>query len=276
MSVYRGLKRSHLMVLLTMMIISFSVIGCGTLNNGRGWGQDALYPVDLKRLSRAAYNAFFDLQTLIPAAGALIFAVGDFDEEVSDWATKHNPIFGSEAGAKKASDYLAGAIHIEAFITALAAPSGDDPEKWAYSKAKGIGVELAGIGATVGTTSLLNEAIVRKRPDRSNGDSFPSGHSSGAFASATLANRNLNSIPVRKEARLPLQVGNIILATSVAWSRVEAQEHFPSDVLAGAALGYFLSALTHDTFLGLSEDTRFGLVILPLEEGAIAEFFLAF
>jgi hypothetical protein len=235
-----------------------------------------MYPVNLKRVSRAAYNAFFDLQTLVPAVGALICAVDDFDEEVSDWATKNNPIFGSEDAAKKASDYLAGAIHVEAFITALATPSGDDSETWAYWKAKGIGVELAAIGATVGTTSLLNEAIVRKRPDRSDDDSFPSGHSSGAFASATLANRNLNSIPLAYNIRFPLQIGNILLATSVAWARVEAQEHFPSDVLAGAALGHFFSSFIHDAFLGLPEEKRFGFVIVPLKGGAMTKLYLAF
>ena len=84
---------SNLMALMVAFLLSVFATGCGTLTNDRGWGQDISYPVNLKMISRAAHNAFFDLQTLIPAAGALIFAVDDFDEEVSDWATDNNPIF---------------------------------------------------------------------------------------------------------------------------------------------------------------------------------------
>ncbi len=275
LSVYPSLKRSHLMVLLAMITMSLPVTGCGTLKNGRGWGQDAIYPVDLKRIPRAAYNAFFDLQTLIPAAGAVGFAVDDFDEKVSDWATKHHPIFGSEDNARKASDYLVGALHAEAFLTALAAPSGHDPKNWAYAKIKGIGVELVALGVTDGIAYQLKGAIGRDRPDGSK-DGFPSNHSSVGFSSSTLANRNLESIPLPAEVRFPLQVGNLLLATSVAWARVEARKHFPSDVLTGAALGHFLSAFIHDAFLGLPEDKRFGFVIFPLKGGVMTELSFVF
>ena len=101
---YRDLKGSHLVVLLAITILSLPLASCGTLENGRGWGQDAIYPLDLERIPRAAYHAFFDLQTLIPAAGAAAFAVDDFDEKVSDWAIERTPVFGSQDAAKNASD----------------------------------------------------------------------------------------------------------------------------------------------------------------------------
>jgi hypothetical protein len=276
LSVSRGLKRFHLMVLLAMTFTVLAATGCGTLQNGRGWGQDAIYPVSLKRISHAAYNAFFDLQTLIPAAGALVFAVDDFDEKVSNWATEHNPIFGSESAARNASDSLQWILHGEALVTAIATPSGDDPTHWTTSKMKGIMIEAAAQGVTGGATELLKNATNRSRPNGAGRKSFPSGHSSSAFSSATLANRNLNSISLPDEMRLPLQAGNILLATSVAWARVEGRKHYPSDVLAGAALGHFLSAFIHDAFLGLPEDKRFGLVIFPLKGGATAELSFAF
>ena len=70
--------------------------------------------------------------------------------------------------------------------------------------------------------------------------------------------------------RLPLQIGNILLATSVAWARVEAGAHYPSDVLAGAALGRFLSATVHDSFLNLPKDKTYGFGVFPLKGGAMA------
>jgi membrane-associated phospholipid phosphatase len=253
-----------------LMCVLLLATGCGTLENGRHWGQDAIYPVDLRRVSRAARGALFDLQTIIPAAGALIFAVDDFDERVSDWETEHNPVFGSERSARDASDALREALRAEALLTALATPSGEDPERWVLSKAKGIGVEVLAWGVTQATTGVLKEATDRSRPGDSDDESFPSGHSSGAFSAATLASRNLDSIRLPGGFRPPLKAGNVLLAASCAWARVEGNRHFPSDVLAGAALGHFLSAFIHDAFLGLPERTRFDFLISPFRGGAVA------
>lgn len=71
------------MVLLAMIFVSLSVAGCGTLRNGRGWGQDAIYSVDLKRIPRAAFNALVDPETLIPMAGAIVFSINGYDKKVS-------------------------------------------------------------------------------------------------------------------------------------------------------------------------------------------------
>jgi len=265
----RSLKDFHLRVLLAMIFILLSATGCGTLGNGRGWGQDAIYPVDLKRISHAAFNALVDPETLIPAAGALVFAVNGYDRKVSNWATTHYPIFGSEQNARNASDYLLIPLPVETFVTALATPSGDDPKDWAFWKLKGIAVEGTAVLLTEGATSLAKRTIDRTRPD-GGGASMPSSHSSTAFSAQTLSNRNLESIPLPSEVRLPLQVGNILLATSVAWARVEGGNHFPSDVLVGAALGHFLSAFVYNAFLGVPKDKQF-IVISPLERGAMVQ-----
>jgi membrane-associated phospholipid phosphatase len=256
------------MKLLAVAFISFIMVGCGTLKNGRGWGQDAIYPVDLKRIPRAAVIALIDPQTLIPVAGALVFTVDDYDRKVSNWARTHTPIFGSENTASQASDYLLGALEVETFVTALGTPSGNKAKDWVYSKVKGVSVELGAELVTIGATSLLKDVTDRSRPG-GGAKSFPSNHSSEAFSSSTLANRNLNSITMSEKVRVPMQVGNILLATSVGWARVEAGKHFPSDVLAGAALGHFLSAFIHDAFMGFPGDDGLGFHILPSKHGVM-------
>ena len=245
------LNFSHLLVTLCLF-----AAGCGTLENGRRWGQDAVWPIDLGRIPQAAYDAFFDPQTLVPLAGALAFGIEDFDERVSDWAVDHNPIFGSEDNARDYSDDFKAALGIIAIGTALATPGGDEPDRWAYSKLKGIGVELAAIGATSGVTDMLKDSTDRRRPDRSSDNSFPSAHASSAFSYMTLANRNIDSIDMPGAMKPPLKVGNMVLAYGVAWARVEGHRHYPSDVLAGAALGHFLTAFIHDAFLNLPEDSK--------------------
>jgi membrane-associated phospholipid phosphatase len=266
MPTYCDLKRSNLMVLFVVIFILFAVTGCGTLSNGRGWGQDAIYPVDLKQIPRAALNALLDPQTLVPATGALVFGLSKWDKKVSHWATEHTPIFGSTKNAL----FLEIPLYAETFITALATPSGNDSKDWLYSKLKGIAVEGAAELVTVGATSFLKDTTGRTRPNGSSNKSFPSGEASAAFSSVALSNRNLDSIELPQEVRIPLKVVNILMGIGVAWSRVEAGAHFPSDVLAGAAIGNFLSATVHDSFLNLPKDKTCGFSIFPLRGGAMA------
>jgi len=93
----------HLTQISSVLLSALIFAGCRTLPNDRRWGQDAFSTIDLDRISRAAHNALFDLNTLVPLTGALVFAVDDFDEKVSDWAVKHTPIFGSAGDARDAS-----------------------------------------------------------------------------------------------------------------------------------------------------------------------------
>lgn len=262
------MRRSYVSAFL---ILAFSVTGCATVNQGRGWGEDAIYPVDLERVSRAAYRALLDPQTLIPAVGAIVFATTGYDRKVSNWANKHHPIFGNKDVARDASNFLLIPLPIEVIGTALATPNGQDSKERAVSKLKGLAVEGAAVLLADGVSWGLQKAINRTRPDGGSG-SLPSVHASTAFSLSTLSNRNLESLPLSDEVRIPLQIGNVLLATSIAWARVEAGEHFPSDVLAGAALGNFFSAFIHDAFLGLPERKRF-LVISPLRRGLMAQIY---
>jgi hypothetical protein len=216
-------------------------------------------------------RAALDPVTLAAAVSALVFAAEDFDAKASRWATKHNPIFGSEEGARDASDDLRGALQVEVLATVLLAPSGDGPLDWAWAKARGLGVELLAWGATDAATNFLKDETNRIRPDGTGDRSFPSKHSSDAFAAATLSNRNLDAVLLPRALRPALQAGNLALAGGVAWARVEGQEHFPSDVLAGAALGRFLSAFIHDALMGIPGDGEVNFFIAPQRGSFLVE-----
>jgi membrane-associated phospholipid phosphatase len=270
MQTYCGVKRLNLIGLFGVAFILLAVTGCGTLSNGRGWGQDAIYPVDLKKIPRAAWNALTDPQTFIPAAGAFAFGLSKWDKKVSHWATEHTPIFGSTHNAANDAIYLEIPLYTEVFITALATPSGADSKDWVYSKLKGMAVEGAAELVTAGATSLLKDVTGRTRPNGNSKASFPSGEASAAFSSVALSNRNLDSIELPQEVKIPLKVVNILLGSGVAWARVEAQAHYPSDVLAGAALGNFLSITVHDSFLNLPKDKTYGFSVSPLKRGVMA------
>jgi len=253
--------------LLTVTLVLLFGAGCGTLPDDRGWGQDALWPVDPERVALAARDALLNPATVVLLGGALAFTIDDFDERVADWAVEDNPIFGSEHGADDTSTYLRNALEIEAFVTPLATPSGDTVKQWLSAKLRGYAVEVGTAETVGGLTALLKREIERTRPDSSDIDSFPSGHSARAFSYMTLSNRNLQAIDRLENVRPVLKTVNVVAAVGVGWARVEAGRHFPSDVLAGAALGHFLTAFLHDAFMNLPEDAPVDLAVFPVENG---------
>jgi membrane-associated phospholipid phosphatase len=97
------------------------------------------------------------------------------------------------------------------------------------------GIALGGL-----MSSLLKLSVGRRRPFSSEEQytfgpfskvdaSWPSGHTMTAFALATGVSDELHSTPVT--------IGMYTLATGVAWSRMNDNKHWLTDVVAGAAIG---------------------------------------
>ena len=113
--------------------------------------------------------------------------------------------------------------------------------------AKKISIELvqAGIYSEVVTT-LLKMAVGRARPYTNKGsgtfrpfiglntdyNSFPSGHSTSAFALSTIMSRHAHSTGLKILAYVP--------AAFTLVSRIYQDKHWVSDELIGAAVGYFV------------------------------------
>lgn len=98
---------------------------------------------------------------------------------------------------------------------------------------------LKTMGATLVATEALKALVHERRPDGSGNDSFPSGHTSLAFAAATYFDIRYGS---HNPALVPLFYGGAVLT---AVGRVSADKHYFKDVAAGALLGYaFARTLT--------------------------------
>lgn len=109
---------------------------------------------------------------------------------------------------------------------------------------------------TGGYTLLLKGLFQRERPYTGdpansntwngplggwNDNSFPSGHSSVAFAAATVLSAYYHE-------RLWVGITAYSLATLVALSRTYDDQHWASDVFAGAALGYAVGRLVYNNY----------------------------
>jgi membrane-associated phospholipid phosphatase len=122
-----------------------------------------------------------------------------------------------------------------------------------------IGEAFAGAAAT---DYLLKSLVKRPRPGDTPGTgigthSFPSGHATTAFTAATLIERN---------SGLAVGLPAYAVAAFTGFERVEAGRHYPSDVLAGAAIGTLFASVS-DHLHWASGPGKGGIARPPVEAG---------
>lgn len=102
---------------------------------------------------------------------------------------------------------------------------------------------LASAGASyvlsAGVAYGLKHSIHEWRPDDSDQKSFPSGHTTFAFAGATTLRHEYGHLSPW------VTIGGYGLATLVAADRVRRDRHYTHDVCAGAAIGWLGTELTY-------------------------------
>lgn len=91
----------------------------------------------------------------------------------------------------------------------------------------------------IGITESLKRIIHRQRPDNSNNLSFPSAHTSIAFAGADLLHQEYG------EKSILYSIGGYTIASSVGIMRILNNEHWFSDVVVGAGIGILSSRLSY-------------------------------
>lgn len=135
------------------------------------------------------------------------------------------------------TDVLAVALPVAAVSYTLATKDWTGLKQGAFAAA-----------TTIGATYLLKYTIHKRRPDGSDNHSFPSFHTSSAFAAAAFVQRRYD---------WKWGIGAYVVATYIGWGRTFAKKHDWWDVLAGAAIGagasyIFTRPLQHTPFSELS------------------------
>jgi hypothetical protein len=191
------------------------------------------------RAREAASIAVRDPWTWGPLVGATAIGAVDGDERLSRWAKTETPVFGSRDGAQMASDHFRLYASSSAWATFLAAPPQGNGN-WLVEKGMDAGGNMVGLSFARNTTGVLKPTVHRERPH--NGpehDSFPSAHSTDAFAHASMGRYYADDLRVSAPLRTGIKWGMSTFAAATAWGRVEGGVHYPTDVLVGAAIANF-------------------------------------
>ena len=96
----------------------------------------------------------------------------------------------------------------------------------------------ASLAVTYGLKTVLKKAIKEERPDHSDNESFPSGHTALAFSAATSLHKEFG-----KECPW-VSIAGYGVATAIGVERVVSERHHWYDVVAGAGLGFASTELT--------------------------------
>lgn len=109
-------------------------------------------------------------------------------------------------------------------------------------------------------TTALKRSFGRQRPDSTSFSSFPSGHTSSLFSLTTILARHFGP---------KVGIPALATATFVAVSRVEDNEHFLSDIVAGGTVGFIVgrTVTAHLAHGSVGSERRVSVSPFPVRRG---------
>ena len=176
-----------------------------------------------------------------PLLTATLLQIDDLDHEISDRLREDTPLFGSAQNAADLSDNFRDLTEVGYISTALMVPGPETTGAWISNKVVLVGTESLVVSMGQMVSGEVKSTTGRERPNKTNNRSFASGHTSTATMQAQMANLNVDHLQIEATTKRGLNFGFNSVAALTGWARVEAGEHYPSDVLAGWALGYLMS-----------------------------------
>jgi len=264
----RGTPFLHRGALFVLAVGSIAALtGCGRSPLGQRGSVNPTAVSRWERVRDAAVGAAVEPGTWLPAAGALILYESDADRAISEWAVKYPMVYGAQNDAVHASDYIWTAMEAAYAASALTPRSGGAAGPSGVAGLVSVDAGAAAVVLNRDATRAWKSRAARLRPDEFDRKSFPSGHTSGVAVYAKLTSRNLDTLPLSESTKERLRLGLGLAVAATGWARVEAGAHFPSDVLAGAALGNFVGSFVSRAFLGADRPTDLRLGVEPSEDG---------
>jgi hypothetical protein len=254
---------TSMMRISTLFLLLLAVNSCGHA------------PFTWHQVKQAAVKSAKDPIVWAPAAAALAFSFDDHDENFVESVSEDNPIFDSQEDARDVSDDLESLAPLFWLGTTLGTPTGTDGKYDKRLKLKELRLGAGGVIATSAVTDFFKHTADRERPDELNDESFPSRHASSVAVYSTLTMRYVDYYNLPKWGRKLSNGALIAIPYITGYARVEANRHFPSDVLAGIALGNFFGMLVNN-LLDSDGQEEINVYLAPTEDGAIFKFNVKF
>ncbi|MBQ6965955.1 MAG: phosphatase PAP2 family protein [Bacteroidaceae bacterium] len=147
---------------------------------------------------------------------------------------KHSAQFEPKGDVCNWRDYAVGGMPLLANWTLKAAgvKSRSKLERMLTANAMAFGISF-------GVSEALKHSVSETRPDLSNNHSFPSGHASFAFVSATILSREYGYISPW------ITMGSYVTAAGTELLRVKHNKHWMSDLYMGAGIGVMSTNLAY-------------------------------
>lgn len=173
------------------------------------------YAAGLKRIFQNRTNLYF-----LGMAGGLALAIRPYDVQISEELRQEKEDWEMHIPSKLGSFYFLACASVLTYTIGHIFDENEVAETGVYL--------LEAFTTTYLLTYASKKIIGRTRPNSENTRSFPSGHASGVFTLASVLD---------KRHGYKIGIPGYLLASFVGFSRIREQKHFPTDVIAGAALG---------------------------------------
>lgn len=259
------------------VVYGFALMGCAGIEapgERRGFGSQVGLPSSWHQVGVAARQAALQPAVLWPLAGSAVVGLSGWDDDITDWASEEQPLFGSNAA--KVSDVLVDVATAGVLLSGALAPADTTGDRL-----RGLGIEASAVLIAGGVTEGLKSITRRERPNGRGRNSLPSGHATRVAASSRFWQANLAhysfGAPVERVSGVVLNT----LSYATAWARVEANVHHPSDVLLGIAIGNFVAEFLRLSLLegkssrvtvGTNAAAAEGLAVEMVPRGAVLRF----
>ena len=181
-------------------------------------------------------------RSLLLAGGIGAIVAHQFDSDMQDWFLGNQPL--PESLNHFGDTY--GNLYSGIFVLTTAAITSRKKQSFRHFE-----YAFATLGANGVTTVLLKEIVRRERPNGSNHRSFPSGHVSHSFATASIF-KELYGWKIGGPA--------YGIAAIVAMNRMQDNKHYFSDVIFGASLGTAFGLGFSKAYLNEKMDLSFNWV----------------
>lgn len=177
------------------------------------------YPEYLLEGTRVAFTSSSNM-ALLGAAALSVFALADYDDDMQRYSQEQGLM--SDALSRQLDLYGGRWAYPTAVVLSWLAPGTRD------ARVERLKFSVSAIGVTATATSLMKWLTGRERPNGNDRRSFPSGHTSGSFAVATVVEELYGE---------SAGAAAYVVAGLVGAHRIHENKHWLTDVIAGAALG---------------------------------------